>query len=140
MATPRANVILGLTREEVRNRLPSIIEFSELGDAVEAPVRTFSSGMMARLGFSIAVHVDADILIVDEVLAVGDYAFEQKCYARIEEFRAAGGSILFVSHNMAAVRRVADRCAWLKEGKIAQSGALEEVIAAYESDPSAPRL
>ncbi len=127
-------VILGLTREEVKKRLPSIIEFSELGDAVEAPVRTFSSGMMARLGFSIAVHVDADILIVDEVLAVGDQRFEQKCLKRVEEFRAAGGTILLVSHQLDTVREFADRCIWLNNGVVAMEGKPADVIEVYRRE------
>ena len=127
-------VILGLTREEVKKRLPSIIEFSELGDAVEAPVRTFSSGMMARLGFSIAVHVDADILIVDEVLAVGDQRFEQKCLRRVEEFRAAGGTILLVSHQLDTVLEFADRCIWLNNGVVAMEGKPDEVIEVYRRE------
>ena len=80
-----------------------------------------------------AVHVDAEVLIVDEVLAVGDYAFEQKCYERIASFRSAGGTILFVSHNMDSVRRVADRCVWLKDGQIEIEGDPETVIEAYEA-------
>lgn len=127
-------VILGLTREEVKKRLPSIIEFSELGDAVEAPVRTFSSGMMARLGFSIAVHVDADILIVDEVLAVGDQRFEQKCLKRVEEFRAAGGTILLVSHQLDTVLEFADRCIWLNNGVVAMEGKPSDVIEVYRRE------
>lgn len=125
-------IILGLTRKQVNERLADIVAFAELEHHIDAPVRTYSSGMMARLGFSVAVHVDADVLIVDEVLAVGDYAFEQKCYRRIEEFRAAGGTILFVSHNMDSVKRVADRCVWLKDGRVVMSGAPEEVIYAYQ--------
>jgi ABC-type polysaccharide/polyol phosphate transport system ATPase subunit len=128
-------VILGLTREQVKERLDSIVEFSELGEHVHSPTRTFSSGMLARLGFSIAVHVDADILIVDEVLAVGDYEFEKKCYAKIDEFRANGGTILFVSHNTGAVRRIADRCVWLHKGMVRMIGKPEEVIPLYESTP-----
>ena len=128
-------VILGLTREQVKERLDSIVEFSELGEHVHSPTRTFSSGMLARLGFSIAVHVDADILIVDEVLAVGDYEFEKKCYAKIDEFRANGGTILFVSHNTGAVRRIADRCVWLHKGMVRMIGTPEEVIPLYESTP-----
>lgn len=126
-------VILGLTRKQVYDRMDNIIEFAELRRHVDAPVRTYSSGMLARLGFSVAVHVDAEILIVDEVLAVGDYAFEQKCYARIDAFRKDGGTILFVSHNMESVRRVADRCVWLKDGKVEMDGDPETVIAAYQS-------
>lgn len=126
-------VILGLTRKQVYDRMDNIIEFAELRRHIDAPVRTYSSGMLARLGFSVAVHVDAEILIVDEVLAVGDYAFEQKCYARIDAFRKDGGTILFVSHNMESVKRVADRCVWLKDGKVEMDGDPETVIAAYQS-------
>jgi len=128
-------IILGLTREQVRQRIDKIVEFSELGDHVYAPTRTFSSGMIARLGFSIAVHVDADILLVDEVLAVGDFEFEKKCHAKINEFRANGGTILLVSHNMAAVRRIADRCVWLHKGHVQMIGTPDEVIPVYESTP-----
>ena len=127
-------VILGLSRDEVRNRLPSIIEFSELGDAVEAPVRTFSSGMMARLGFSIAVHVDADILIVDEVLAVGDQHFKKKCLDRVGEFRDQGGTILLVSHELESVMEFADRCVWLADGVVKMTGTPAEVIEVYERE------
>jgi ABC-type polysaccharide/polyol phosphate transport system ATPase subunit len=124
-------VILGLSRKEVQARADAIIAFSELESHIDAPVRTYSSGMLARLGFSVAVHVDADILIVDEVLAVGDYEFEQKCYRRINEFRANGGSILFVSHNWESIRRVADRCVWLEHGVVAKSGTPEDVYHLY---------
>lgn len=133
-------VVLGLTRREVAERVDAIIDFAEVRRHIDAPVRTFSSGMLARLGFAIAVHVDAEILLVDEVLAVGDYAFERKCYAKIDEFRAAGGTILFVSHEMADVRRVADRCLWLSQGRIHLEGTPEEIIPKYEaafSDPDA---
>lgn len=127
-------VVLGLTRAEVRARMDQIVAFAELERHIDAPVRTYSSGMMARLGFSVAVHVDADILIVDEVLAVGDYAFEQKCYERIESFRQAGGTILFVSHQLDSVLRVADRCVWLKDGLIHASGNPEEIVEQYRMD------
>ena len=127
-------VILGLTRKEVQDRLPKIIEFSELGDAIGAPVRTYSSGMMARLGFAIAIHVDADILIVDEVLAVGDQKFEQKCLERVKSFRDAGGSILLVSHQLETVKMFADRCAWLEDGLVKQIGTPEDVIRAYRQE------
>ncbi len=131
------SIILGLTRKQVAERIDKIIAFSELADHIDSPTRTFSSGMLARLGFSIAVHVDAEILLVDEVLAVGDFEFERKCYAKIDEFRASGGTILFVSHNTAAVRRVSDRCIWLHNGNIKMVGAADEVIPAYESTPTA---
>lgn len=127
-------MILGLTRKQAMERTNAIVEFAELQHHCDSPVRTYSSGMMARLGFSVAVHVDADVLIVDEVLAVGDYAFEEKCYQRIADFRSEGGTILFVSHNMDSVRRVADRCIWLKGGKVELAGDPEIVIQAYEND------
>lgn len=129
------SIILGLTRTQVKERIDQIIEFAELGSHIHAPARTYSSGMRARLGFSIAVHVDAEILIVDEVLAVGDYEFERKCYAKIDEFRANGGTILVVSHNMDAVRRVADRCVWLHQGHVRQIGSPDEIVPLYESTP-----
>jgi ABC-type polysaccharide/polyol phosphate transport system ATPase subunit len=88
--------------------------------------------MLARLGFAVAVHVDADALLVDEVLAVGDRAFEQKCFKKIEEFRDGGGTIFFVSHNLDAVRRISDRCIWLRDGNITTEGNPEEVTVAYE--------
>jgi lipopolysaccharide transport system ATP-binding protein len=124
-------MILGLTRKEVNERMRAIVDFAELQSHIDSPVRTYSSGMMARLGFSIAAHVDADILIVDEVLAVGDYAFEKKCYDYIDEFRNGGGTILFVSHNADAVRRVADRVVWLAGGEVRMDGAVEDVLGAY---------
>lgn len=124
-------VILGLSRQETRNRMAEIVAFSGIGSHIDAPVRTYSSGMLARLGFSIAVHVDADLLIVDEVLAVGDFEFEQKCFQRLEEFRAAGGAILFVSHDTDAVRRIADRAIWLEKGTVRLSGPTEEVLRGY---------
>jgi lipopolysaccharide transport system ATP-binding protein len=133
-------VILGLTRKEILARTPSIIEFAELERQIDAPVRTYSSGMLARLGFAVAVHVDADILIVDEVLAVGDYEFEEKCYARIEEFRKAGGSILFVSHDLEAVQSIADRCLWLKDGVIEMEGKPREILEAYLARTDGPKL
>lgn len=124
-------VILGLTRTEIQERLETIIDFSELRSHIDTPVRTYSSGMLARLGFSIAVNIGAEILLVDEVLAVGDLEFERKCYAKIDELRSAGATILFVSHNLDSIRRVADRCVWLADGLIAQEGSAEEVLRAY---------
>jgi lipopolysaccharide transport system ATP-binding protein len=126
-------IILGLTREEMKSRIHQIIEFSELGDSIQAPVRTYSSGMLARLGFAIAIHVDADILIVDEVLAVGDRQFEAKCLAKVEEFRQAGGTILLVSHQLETVKTFADRCIWLEKGVVRAIGTSEAVVGEYVS-------
>jgi ABC-type polysaccharide/polyol phosphate transport system ATPase subunit len=131
-------VILGLTRKQINERLADIIAFSELEKHIDAPVRTYSSGMLARLGFAVAVHVDAEVLLVDEVLAVGDYQFEQKCYSKIDEFRANGGSILFVSHQLDAVRRIADRCIWISQGRILAEGDPEDVLRQYGQGAGAP--
>lgn len=131
-------IILGMTRAEIRERMERIIEFSELNRHIDSPVRTYSSGMLARLGFSIAMHVDADILLVDEVLAVGDFEFERKCFAKIDEFKSNGGTILFVSHEMDDVRRVATRCVWLKQGVVQKSGTAEEIIPLYEAGDQTP--
>lgn len=126
-------MILGLSRAEAAARVASIVEFSGVGKFAEAPVRTFSSGMLARLGFAVAVHVDADILIVDEVLAVGDAEFEAKCYEKIAEFRQRGGTIVFVSHDLEAVGRVADRCVWIEGGVVVSDGSPKETLAAYQA-------
>lgn len=126
-------VVLGLTRKQVRERLPAIQEFSELGDHLYAPVRSYSSGMMARLGFAIAIHVDAEILLVDEVLSVGDFEFQAKCMKRIQEFRANGGTILLVSHHIETIRSVADRCVWIQGGEVQMTGTPDEVLPLYEA-------
>ncbi len=127
-------MILGLTRKEVMARTDEIVRFAELEHQIDSPVRTYSSGMLARLGFAVATNVDAEIWIVDEVLAVGDYAFEKKCYDAIDTFRARGGTILFVSHNEHAVRRVADRCIWLQSGLVHADGKTDEILPCYLTD------
>lgn len=131
-------MILGLSRKQITERTDAIVQFAELERHIDSPVRTYSSGMMARLGFSIAAHVDAEILIVDEVLAVGDFAFEQKCYRFIDDFRRGGGTILFVSHNPEAVLNVAERCVWLKGGRIEMDGPAATVLQAYHADGPDP--
>ncbi len=136
-------IVLGLTRKEIEANVERIVEFSELRAQIDSPVRTYSSGMMARLGFAIAVHVDADVLIVDEVLAVGDYDFRRKCEARIQAFREAGGTIFFVSHTAQDILNVATRCLWLQHGEIVMDGEPLSVMEAYragsESDLGAER-
>lgn len=125
-------VILGLTRRQVSQRIDQIVAFAELEDYIDAPIRTYSSGMLMRLGFAIAAHVDADILLVDEVLAVGDAYFQQKCYRKIREFQEQGRTILFVSHEMEAVRQVAQRALWLDRGVLKADGDVESVLEAYQ--------
>ncbi|HEY2743028.1 MAG TPA: ABC transporter ATP-binding protein [Polyangia bacterium] len=124
---------LGLDRREIAERLDDIVKFAELPDFIDTPVRYYSSGMLARLGFSIAVHTDPDLLLVDEVLAVGDHAFQEKCIARIEAMRDDGVTIFFVSHDAAIMRRLCSRVLWLKEGQLARDGAATDVLAAYEA-------
>lgn len=135
--TGRENVylngsLLGMTRREIRNKLDSIVDFSGVGGFIDSPVKRYSSGMYLRLGFSIAAHLDPDILLLDEVLAVGDAAFQAKCIQRIAQLRKEGTTIVFVSHNLGAVESLCDRTLLIKEGQIYKSGATHEVIAAYE--------
>jgi len=123
--------IYGLKRSYVDEHLEEIIHFAELEAFADVPVRTYSSGMYMRLGFSVAMHVQPDVLLLDEVLAVGDEAFQQKCYAKIWEFKRAGGTIVFVSHDQAAVERVCERAILLDHGRCVESGPAGEVVSAY---------
>jgi ABC-type polysaccharide/polyol phosphate transport system ATPase subunit len=135
--TGRENVylngsLLGMRRREIRDKLDSIVDFSGVGGFIDSPVKRYSSGMYLRLGFSIAAHLDPDILLLDEVLAVGDAAFQAKCIQRIAQLRKEGTTIVFVSHNLGAVDSLCDRTLLIKEGQIHKSGATHEVISAYE--------
>ena len=117
--------ILGLTEDEIAERTEPIARFSELGDALDRPLRTYSSGMILRLGFSIAVSIDPDILLVDEALAVGDLTFQQKCMGRIQEMREQGVTILLVTHDLNATKRLCDEVHVLEKGQLVQSGPTE---------------
>jgi ABC-type polysaccharide/polyol phosphate transport system ATPase subunit len=129
--------LLGLTRQQVNQRFDSIVEFSGLGDFMDEPLRTYSSGMAMRLAFSVAVNVDPDILIIDEVLGVGDQKFVEKCTERIMEFRRAGKTLLCVSHGLGSLEVLCDRAMWLSHGRVAQIGTVKEVLQAYrEMSPS----
>lgn len=123
--------LYGLTPREIAERFDTIVGFSELGEYIEMPVRTYSSGMFMRLAFSIAAHVDADILLLDEVLAVGDVAFQRKCMGRIFELKRAGKTLLFVSHSRDAVEQVCERCLLLDGGSVIADGAPADVFATY---------
>lgn len=123
--------ILGLSDAEIRRKADEIIDFAELGDFIDSPVRTYSTGMYMRLGFAIASHVDADVLILDEVLAVGDEAFQRKCLAWIDELRRRGTTVLVVSHDLSALVRMSDRIVWLEGGRIRASGAPSEIVERY---------
>lgn len=124
--------ILGLSGEEVRRRLPSILEFSELGDFVDRPVKTYSSGMYMRLAFSVAVNVDPEILIIDEALAVGDGHFQKKCIDKIREFQERGKTILFCSHALYYINAICRRTLWLDHGRAMQYGPSVDVVHDYE--------
>jgi lipopolysaccharide transport system ATP-binding protein len=125
--------ILGMSRAEIARKMDTMIEFSGIGDFIDTPVKRYSSGMNARLGFAIAAHVDPDVLLIDEVLAVGDFMFQQKCYDRLVEFRRAGAAIVFVSHNMQAIVSLCDRALLLRPGKSPIIGSVGDVAAVYAS-------
>ena len=125
-------LLLGLTKREVQEREESIIEFAELGDFIDSPVKQYSSGMYMRLAFSVATAVDPDILIIDEILGVGDTGFQAKCFDRIEGFQRAGKTILFVAHSMDVVRKLCDRALLLRAGRLVEDGPTDMVIARYE--------
>ena len=124
--------IFGLTKKEIDERLDSIIEFSELGEFIDTPIRTYSSGMYMRLAFSVAINVDADIILIDEILAVGDQHFQEKCMDKMLELKKNGKTIVFVSHSAGAVKFLCDRAIWLKDGEIEMDGKTGEVLKEYE--------
>ncbi|NWB30675.1 ATP-binding cassette domain-containing protein [Pseudomonas gingeri] len=137
--TGRENVylnaaILGLGKEEIENRFSDIESFADIGDFLDQPVRTYSSGMLARLAFSVAVQVDPDILVVDEALSVGDMAFQEKSFTRMKKIREAGTSILFVSHSTSAVRNFCDRAIWLDKGNVRAIGERQSVCDSYQAE------
>ena len=123
--------IFGLTKEQIDKRIDDIIEFSELGSYIDNPVRTYSSGMYMRLAFSVAINVDAEVLLIDEILAVGDQHFQDKCLNKMKELRENGKTMVFVTHSMAQVRALCTRAVWLYEGKIRMDGETNEVVDAY---------
>jgi ABC-type polysaccharide/polyol phosphate transport system ATPase subunit len=123
--------ILGMSKDEIRRRFDSIVDFSGLEEFIDTPVKRYSSGMYARLGFSVAAHVDPDVLIVDEVLSVGDYLFQRKCVERMNSVIASGATVIFVSHNLRAVANLCQRSLLLERGKVQMIGQTEEVIKTY---------
>ena len=135
--TARENVylngsVLGFSRAEMNAKMNDIIEFSELHEFMDTPIKNFSSGMVARLGFSIATNVIPEILIVDEVLAVGDFLFQQKCEKRINELMSGGTTVLIVSHAIDQIERLCDRVVWLEHGQVKMIGSTAEVCAEYK--------
>src|SRR6187401_979308 len=127
-------IMLGLTKKEVARRFDEIVEFAELEEFIDAPVKTYSSGMYLRLGFAVAIHVDPDVLLVDEVLAVGDEGFTHKCLDKFGEFRRRGKTILLVTHSLGLVERFCDEALWLDGGKVKGSGDPKRIVGAYVTD------
>jgi ABC-type polysaccharide/polyol phosphate transport system ATPase subunit len=126
--------ILGLKRRQIDAQLQSIIDFSEIAQFIDQPVKHYSSGMYMRLAFAIAVHVDPEILIVDEILAVGDEAFQAKCFKRMEEFKQKGVTIIFVSHNLNQVNNFCDRVIYINHSKVIMQGSTKEACEKYLAD------
>jgi len=124
-------VISGLTRREVARRFDDIVAFSELEDEIDSPLRTYSTGMRMRLGFSVAAHTDSKILLIDEVLAVGDHSFRKKCFARIDRFKAEGRTILLASHNIDQIKNLCDDAVWLQKGRLVAQGRPDSLVDAY---------
>ncbi len=130
-------IISGLTRREVAERLDEIIAFSELEAFIDNPLRTYSTGMQMRLAFAVAAHIDPEVLLVDEVLAVGDLAFQRKCLDRIAQFKRSGCTILLVSHDTSTIKNLCDEALWLRRGQVAAHGPTEVVVGAYVAEMSA---
>lgn len=128
----------GFSRKRFRRVLDDIVEFAELQDAFDRPIRAYSSGMIVRLAFSLAIHVEPEILLIDEVLAVGDESFQRKCIRKVGELREAGITIVFVSHDMRLVKRLCQRCVWLDEGVVAADGETSLVIDQYLNSVTGP--
>lgn len=136
-----AAVVAGMTRRAFRRRLDEIVDFAELGDFMDEPLRAYSDGMRARLAFSVMAHVDADVLLVDEVLAVGDAPFQRRSVDRIERLREAGTAVVFVSHDLGLVRRVCEQAAWLDHGSVRATGSSADVVRSYlEAATAAPGM
>src|SRR5512141_1773321 len=127
-------IMLGLSKREIAKRFDEIVEFAELEDFIDAPVKTYSSGMYMRLGFAVAIHVDPDVLLVDEVLAVGDEGFTHKCLDKFAEFKRRGKTILLVTHSLGLGQRFCDEALWLDAGRIGGSGDPQRIVGAYITD------
>lgn len=123
--------IFGLTRKEIDSRLDKIIEFSELEEFIDNPVRTYSSGMYMRLAFAVAINVDADILLIDEILAVGDHHFQEKCYKRLDQLKEEGKTIVIVTHNMNIIKSFCTRAVWLEQGHVVMDDDPVKVVDSY---------
>lgn len=126
--------ILGMSRKEISAKFDEIVDFSGVRKFIDQPVKNYSSGMYVRLGFSVAIHVQPDILVVDEVLAVGDAAFQKKSKQKFVELRDAGKTVILVTHSMAQVKEMCDQAAWINQGRLEKVGSAEDVVSAYLAD------
>lgn len=134
--------ILGMSRKEVDRKFDDIVDFSEIGKFIDQPVKSYSSGMYVRLGFSVAIHVQPDVLVVDEILAVGDAAFQEKSRAKFDELHEQGRTVILVSHSLGTVMQMCDQAAWIEKGSLRQVGPVDEVAGAYTNSlfPVAPEF
>lgn len=123
--------IFGLNKKQIDQRIDDIIKFSELEEFIDNPVRTYSSGMYMRLAFSVAINVQADILLIDEILAVGDQHFQEKCFSKLEELKKSGKTIVIVTHSMDQVKKFCDRAVWLYQGEVKMDDSTEKVVSEY---------
>ena len=123
--------IFGLTAADIDKRVDDIIKFSELEDFIDAPVRTYSSGMYMRLAFSVAINVDAEILLIDEILAVGDQHFQDKCFEKLEQLKSSGKTIVIVSHSLGSVKKLCNRGIWIYDGEVRLDGNIDDVVSEY---------
>lgn len=128
--------ILGLRKAEIDKKFKNIVDFAELWDFIETPIKYYSSGMHMRLGFSVAISIEPEILLIDEILAVGDATFQKKCIQKMDEFKKKGVTIVFVSHNLGAIKDFCQRVIWLDKGRIKEEGGPEKVIAVYQASLS----
>lgn len=132
--------LIGLSRRRTAELFDQIVDFAAIGDFIGEPLRTYSTGMIMRLAFSVAINMDPEILLIDEVLAVGDQAFQAKCFERIHRFRQAGKTLLCVSHATGMVQELCDRAIWLDHGELVMSGRIRDVIEAYEGHRTTPAV
>jgi len=133
-------LLLGLTKQDIERKLDSIVDFADLGDFIDAPVRTYSSGMRARLGFSVAIHVDPEILLVDEVLVVGDAKFRQRCADKMQELISKGATVAMVQHNLDAILQLCQSCMWLDKGHVREIGSAYDTVKHYLEAQGLPMI